>query len=303
MSEISLRQLEYAVAVADELHFGRAAARLSVSQPGLSSQLRALESKLGVDLFERTTRGVQITPAGVDLVQRARRVLGGVNELVAAADLHGRELGGSVKVAAIPTMAPYLMPAVISTLTAHWPQVTLQLQELQTAVMVDGIESGSVDFGLLALPVDVRSLVAHPIGSEDFHLAVPAGHELDASGSVEVAVMAELPMLLLEEGHCLREHALSACSLAGDVEHQDVRSAGLSTLTQMVAAGLGTTLLPASAVPIEARHGSGVATRPFVDNVPGRTVAFVWRPSDPRAEWFESAADALGDVLANTLRS
>ena len=115
--------------------------------------------------------------------------------------------------------------------------------------------------------------------------------------------MADLPMLLLEEGHCLREHALSACSLAGEVTAQDVRSAGLSTLTQMVAAGLGTTLLPASAVPIEARAGSGVATRPFANDVPGRTVAFVWRASDPRGELFESAADALGDVLANTLRS
>lgn len=303
MSDLTLRQLEYAVAVADERHFGRAARRMSVSQPGLSSQIRALEAKLGIELFERTTRGVQITPAGAEVVRRARLVASGVSELVASARLHDREMIGPVQVAAIPTMAPYLMPAVVSTLSAAWPTATLHLQELQTSVMVEAIESGSVDLGLLALPVDIGSLTSRPVGDEDFHLAVPVGHELATGGPVDVAVLGALPMLLLEEGHCLREHALAACSLADDVPHRDVKSAGLAMLTQMVAAGLGATLLPASAVPVEARAGSGVVARPFRGGVPGRTVAFVWRPTDPRASWFESVAADLSVVVADVLRS
>lgn len=293
MNRPTLRQLEYAVALADHGNFGRAADAVHVTQPGLSSQIRELEHRVGVPLFERTSRQVRLTPAGADVVARARAVLREVDELSRAAGLHQGTLRGQLRLAAIPTMAPYLLPALLPTLRARWPDVRVELQELQTAAMVDALDRGDLDLGLLAVPYDTRALHVEPVAHEPFLLALPTDHELVGTDPVPVSVLAGLPVLLLEEGHCLHDHALQACRVAGDVDHGDVRNVSLATLSQMVAGGGGVTLLPASAVAVETRPGSGVTARPFAPPRPGRTIALAWRGTDPRSSLFAATAAAL----------
>jgi LysR family hydrogen peroxide-inducible transcriptional activator len=288
MSSPTLRQLEYAVSVADHEHFGRAAAASVVSQPGLSSQIQELERRLGVTLFERSNGPVRLTAAGTEVIERARRVLSEIDELVIAASMHDGVLRGTLRVAAIPTMAPYLVPSLVRTLRRVWPDVELHLQEMQTAALVDAVEKGDVDIGLLAIPIDTRSLHVETILEEPFLLALPEGHELSGSDPLPLKVLATLPVLLLEEGHCLRDHTLTACNLAGQVDHREIHAASLATLTQMVASGVGVTLLPSTAVSVEARPGTGIAVRPFQEPSPGRTIALAWRRTDPRATAFEA---------------
>lgn len=296
MSGVTLRQLEYVIALADELHFGRAAVRCNVSQPGLSTQVRALEERLGVELFERSKRHVSLTAAGRDVIDRARRILADVDDLGVVALAHSGDVVGPVDVAAIPTMAPYVFPSTVATLGRLWPDARLRLSEHQTDELVRRVVNGSLDVGLLAIPVETGSLVVEPIVEEAFELALPVGHPDADPGPIELGELADLPMLLLEDGHCLREHVRSACALAGSVDATEVTSAGLSTLTQMVAAGLGVTLLPKSAVPVEARAGSGVITRRFTTSNAGRTLAMVWRPTDPRGRLFAAAAERLASA-------
>lgn len=297
MSEPTFRQLEYIVALADHGHFGRAAAAVHVSQPALSAQVRELEDRLGVTLFERDRRSTRPTDAGVDVVERARTILRDVGDLVAAAAGRGQELTGTVRVGAIPTMAPYLLPALTGAVRRVWPGASLELSELRTDDLVEAVETGALDLGLLATPYDTGSLAVTDLGEESFVLTLPEGHELAGRGPLPVAILAELPVLLLEDGHCLRDHALAACSLAGAVDHAEVRSASLSTLSQMVAAGVGVTLLPESALTVEAREGSGLTTRPFTAPAPGRAIALVWRGSDPRGPHYEELADAVRPAI------
>jgi len=295
----TLRQLEYALAVAEHGHFGRAAAALHISQPGLSAQVRELERRLGVVLFERSRSTTRPTPAGVEVLARARRLLADAADLVRVAQSHEGAVRGPVRLAAIPTLAPYLLPAVVVELRRRWPAVELELAELRTSDLVAGVVDAEVDLGLLATPVDTGDLAVRDLGFEPFLLAVAAGHELAGSDALPATALAEVDLLLLEDGHCLRDHALAACRLAGAAgSHRDVRNASLAVLSQMVAGSDAATLLPASAAGVEARPGSGVVTRSFAERELGRTVSMVWRPSDPRAPLFAEAADALVDVVA-----
>lgn len=304
MSELTLRQLEYAVAVCEEEHFGRAAERVAVSQPGISAQIRALEQALGVVLFERTSRGARMTPAGAAILPKARAVLLAAGELAQAASLHRHGLQGVLRIAAIPTMAPYVLPSLVRQLHQRWPSVELQLREMQTSRLVDAIETGRVDIGLLAVPVDTGSLHVEVIGDEEFVLALPADHALASSDApLPLSALGSLPVLLMEEGHCMHEHARSACALAGHSEFTVVESAGLSTLTQMVVTGAGVTLLPDAAIGIEARPGSGVVVRRFREPAPKRTVALVWRHTDPRAGEFTAAVADEGNTLRAAIGS
>ena len=286
----SLRQLAYAVALADHRHFGRAAEAEHVSQPGLSSQIRELESRLGVALFERDSRSVRPTPAGEEVVARAREVLRRSDELVLAAALHGRAPHGRLRLAAIPTVAPYLLPALVSLMRGQWPGIDPVLRERQTAPMIAAIEEGSIDLGLLALPWETGGLRLAAIEDEPFLLALPEGHELATSTPAPLSALADLPMLLLEEGHCLRDHALAVCARAGSIQEADIHSASLTTLARLAARGEGATLLPARAAAVEAGPGAGLVTRPFEPPAPGRTVALAWRSTDPRASHYETLA-------------
>ena len=293
MERPTLRQLEYAVAVADHRHFGRAAEAVCVTQPGLSGQIQQLERRLGVRLFERSGREVSLTSVGAEIVERGRGLLRDADDLAVAASLHRGTVRGRLRVAAIPTMAPYLLPALTRTMRERWPEAHLELWEQQTRPMVAAAQSGNVDLGLLAVPYDTGSLHVEPVADEPFHLALPGGHRLAGAESLPLGALADLPVLLLPDGHCLRDHALNACEIAGRVEHSEVRAASLSTLAQMVVGGAGVTLLPASAVGVEARPGSGIVTRPFEPPAPGRGIALVWRPTDPRSELFAAMAADL----------
>ncbi len=286
----TLRQLEFALALAEHRHFGRTADAVHVSQPGLSSQIKELEERLGVTLFERDRRNVRITPSGEAVVSRASEILRLVDELLLDASLMAGKVQGRLRLAAIPTMGPYLLPTLRRELKAKWPFVELVLFELRTAEILRSVKQGDIDIGLIALPFDTGDLHVEALDDDPFMLACAEGHELAGEAPADIAALQEVPVLLLEEGHCLRDQVQSLCAQLGGVAHREVHQASLSTLVQMVAGGAGVTLLPASAVEVEARPGSGVCVRPIAQQGVGRTQALVWRPSDPRSQHFAAFA-------------
>lgn len=285
----TLQQLAYLVALDRHGHFGRAAAACFVSQPALSNQIRELERRLGTTLVERLPRGIRLTPAGAAAVTRARAVLAAVDELVEEAGADAGELTGAVTLGVIPTVAPYLLGALVPTLCGRFARAELRIVELRTEDLLARLRDGTVDLALCALPVAGRDLEAATLADDPFLLAVPAGHTLALErGPVDLDVLRHQRVLLLEDGHCLRDQALSVCEMAG-ADPADVTATSLPTLVQMVAAGAGVTLLPASAVGVEARPGNGVAVRRF-RTPPQRTLGFVWRRSSPRHAAYQELA-------------
>jgi len=282
MSDLKLKDLRYLVALADERHFGKAAQRSFVSQPTLSAQLKKLESYLGVQLIERQPNRVALTAAGEEIVARARRILEASDEVLALARSHRDPLAGKLRMALLPTIGPYLLPRVAREIHKALPRLELQLYEYQTWQMLEKLSAGQVDVGILALPVNLEGLEARPLYDEPFALAVPADHRLAKKKEVKVEDLKDETLLLLEDGHCLRDQALAVCSSAGVQEKQDFRATSLETLRQMVATGAGVTLLPELA----SRSGYGtsrdVVLRPFVAPAPTRQVGAVWRKTTAR---------------------
>lgn len=287
----SVQQLAYLVALADHGHFGRAAAACHVTQPGLSSQVRELERRLGCVLVERSPRAIRLTPVGEQIADRARRVLRELDDLTEAAQLDAEGLVGAFRLGLIPTVAPYVLPDFVAALLDAHPRVELQLVEDRTDGLVQRLRAGELDAVVMALPVEGDDLRHVDLGVDPFLLAVPAGHRLARAKGVDVDVLADLPVLLLEEGHCLREQALSVCHLVR-TEPTSMAATSLPTLVQMVAAGQGVTLLPATTVALEAREGSGVVAVPLRD-APSRTLALVWRATSPRAARYAELAGLL----------
>jgi len=296
MERPTLQQLSYLVALAEHHHFGRAAAACHVTQPALSSQLRELERRLGVTLVERSARGARLTPAGIAAAARARIVLTGVDELAEeAADAAG-EVHGPFGLGVIPTIAPYLLGRLVPTIVSRFPHAELRLEELRTAELLSGLRAGDVDLGLCALPVPEPDLATEALADDPFLLAVPADHALaGGQGPVAIEELARHRVLLLEDGHCLRDQALSVCDLVG-TQPTDVSATSLPTLVQMVAAGGGITLLPASAAAIEARPGNGIAVRRIREPV-HRTIGFVWRATSPRGDSYRELARLTRPLL------
>ncbi len=289
----TVQQLRYAVAVADERHFGRAAAACHVSQPSLSAQVRELETRLGVDLFERTSRGVLLTPAGATLVDRARRVLTEVDDLGTAAEALADPLAGPLHLGVIPTLAPYLVPGLVRRVRSALPDLRLHLHEQQTERLLDGLVDGRIDAAVLALPVERPGLTSRELYVEPFVLAVPEGHRLAGRGSCSIEDLISEPLVLLEEGHCLRDQALDVCRLAGREGGTEIQGTSLGTVVQMVATGLGVTLLPATAVDVEVKRDTGVVVVPFGRPVPTRTIGAAWRASSPRVDVIHRLADLV----------
>jgi LysR family hydrogen peroxide-inducible transcriptional activator len=288
----TLAQLRALVAVAEHRHFGRAAAALPVSQPTLSSAVAALERTMGIQLVERTTRSVVLTPAGQEIARRAQAVLGAVDDLVAVAERARAPLTGEITLGVIPTIAPYVLPRLMPTLRAARPQLRVALREEQTAALLGGLRAGTVDVALLALPADEPGITEIPVYREDFVLVLPAGHPLAGGSAVPVAALGGQEVLLLEDGHCFREQALDVCREAGARERAELRGASLSTIVQMVAGDLGVTLLPASAVAVEVGEGRGLAVATFRSPPPRRTVGLAYRATSARArDWALLAAD------------
>lgn len=281
LSGLSLRDLEYVVAVAEEGHFGRAAERCSVSQPTLSVQVRKLETALGLVLFERSNRRVLMTAAGQVIVRQARTVLGEAQRLLAlATEGRGAPLTGRLVLAAIQTLGPYYFPLVLRLLRQEFPLLSLALSEARTAEILDGLRDGRVDAALVSLPVPTGGLTVSLLFVEPFWLACPAEHPLAQGGALRATDIAGPDLLLLDEGNCLRDQTVAACG-AGSSAGRHATS--LETLRSMVAAGAGYTLLPALAVPSGPDPSGLTVTRGFDADGPGRTIALAWRSSDPRA--------------------
>lgn len=289
--------MSYLVALADEGHFGRAADACAISQPGLSSQIKELERRLGSVLVERLPRGIRLTPEGVDVVARARRVLSDVDELIDAARVNTNSLRGLLVVGAIPTVAPYLLADLVPAVVGVHNQATLRFEELPTQELLSALRSGSIDVALCALPVDGTDLVSCPILRDEFLLAVSNTSVLaEDVGPLKLSLLPRLNVLLLDDGHCLRDQALEVCANA-HAQATDLRATSLPTLVQMVAAGVGVTLLPVTAASVEARAGNGIAVRHFT-KPPFRTLAMVWRASSPRGAIYRS----ISNDFANRLR-
>ena len=286
------------VAVAEKRNFSSAATTLGVSQSTLSQALAALEAGLGAPLVERSTRRVFLTPEGAQLLPRAQAVIDAVDTFTAAAAGVSDPLRASIRLGLIPTVAPYVLPTVLAGLTEQLPDLTLQVIEDQTERLLTALRAGALDAALIALPADAPGVTALPIYEEDFVLALPPGHPLSGKTRVPVTALADLPLLLLDEGHCLRNQALAVCQKAGvQAEPADTRAASLATAVQCVSGGLGVTLIPQSAVPVEATRSRLELAR-FAPPRPGRRIGLVFRSSSGRDESYRELADVIGVLIS-----
>ncbi|MGW5674560.1 LysR substrate-binding domain-containing protein [Streptomyces sp. NPDC003860] len=295
----TLAQLRAFAAVAEHLHFRDAAAAIGTSQPALSGAVSALEEALGVQLVERTTRKVLLSPAGERLAARAKAVLDAVGELLEEAEAVRAPFTGVLRLGVIPTVAPYLLPSVLKLVHDTYPDLDLQVHEEQTSSLLDGLAAGRLDLLLLAVPLGVPTVTELPLFDEDFVLVTPDAHWLGGRTDIPREALRELPLLLLDEGHCLRDQALDVCREAGRGPDTAVTTtaAGLATLVQLVAGGLGVTLLPRTAVEVETGRGA-LGTGYFADPAPSRRIALAMRTGAARQGEFEEFARALRAALA-----
>ncbi|MFK0291548.1 LysR substrate-binding domain-containing protein [Streptomyces sp. NPDC090442] len=295
----SLAQLRAFVAVAEHLHFREAAAEIGMSQPALSGAVAALEETLGVQLLERTTRKVLLSPAGERVAARARTVLDAVGALLEEAEAARAPFTGVLRLGVIPTVAPYLLPTVLRLVHDTYPDLDLQVHEEQTASLLDGLAHGRLDLLLLAVPLGAPQVTEIPLFDEDFVLVAPQDHWLGGRGDIPRAALKELDLLLLDEGHCLRDQALDVCREAGRDENAPVTTsaAGLSTLVQLVAGGLGVTLLPRTALRVETARNDLLTTGYFADPAPARRIALAMRSGSARQPEFEEFAGALRGAM------
>lgn len=276
---MNIRDLRYLVALADLKHFGRAAEACHVSQPTLSTQLKKLEDELGVSLIERAPRRIMLTDAGKNIAERARKILSEVEQLREAARQAADPEAGSIRLGLFPTLGPYLLPHVVPRLRARFPRLELLLVEEKTEVIVRMLREGKLDAGILALPIHADQLHVELLFEEPFLLAVPEHHRLAHREHLSLRDLADESLLLLEEGHCLRDQALDVCHLAGAGEKSGFRATSLETLRQMVAANVGITLLPMLAIKPPVPRSDTIKLLQFEDAKPSRQVAMVWRKS------------------------
>ncbi|MGI5402635.1 LysR substrate-binding domain-containing protein [Streptomyces sp. CA-135486] len=295
----SLAQLRAFAAVAECLHFRDAAAAIGMSQPALSGAVSALEDVLGVQLLERTTRKVLLSPAGERLAVRAKAVLDAVGELMEEAEAVQAPFTGVLRLGVIPTVAPYLLPTVLRLVHEKYPDLDLQVHEEQTSSLLEGLAGGRLDLLLLAVPLGVPFVTELPLFDEDFVLVTPEDHWLGGREDIPREALKELHLLLLDEGHCLRDQALDICREAGRADGAAVTTtaAGLSTLVQLVAGGLGVTLLPRTAVQVETGRNDRLVTGYFADPAPTRRIALAMRAGAARQGEFEEFAEALRDAM------
>jgi len=293
MNSITLKQLRYVDALARHGHFGRAAEACSISQPALSVQVRDLESVLGLPLFERGARHVRLTGFGQEFLARARVILEMVDDLGDLARASQDLFVGRLRIGVIPTIAPYLLPRVIARLSAAHPELDIQIRETVTPRLIDELGSGRLDTAILALPSGESGLEETPLFTEPMVL-VRAGAE--AGDPVPGADrLRDMRLLLLEEGHCFRDQALAFCKIPAGPRRDGLDGSSLSTLVQMVGSGIGVTLIPEMAVPVETRSAEVSISR-FPDPQPSRTVGMVWRKSSSLAEPLRGIADLVRDA-------
>lgn len=296
---MTLQELRYLVALADKGNFVRAAEACHVGQPTLSTQVKKLEDYLGVTLFERNKHHLMQTLIGKEIIEQARRALAVVEQIRELAR-HGRDpMGGPLRLGVMPTLGPYLVPYLLPTIRNTLPDLHLFLREDVTANLLERLRHGHLDALLLALPIHGEDVEVMALFREAFMVALPAGHALARKQQIKVNELTGQKVLLLEEGHCMRDQALEICGSSTSDEREEFKATSLETLRQMVAAGVGCTLLPALAtVPgVGSVQNSLVQIRPFAPPVPTRTIGIVWRRRYPR----EAAVRRLAEVFMATL--
>ncbi|MDX1626646.1 MAG: LysR substrate-binding domain-containing protein [Wenzhouxiangellaceae bacterium] len=299
---MNLRALHYLVTLADVRHFSKAAELCHVSQPTLSTQIRKLEEELDVQLVERSPRQVMLTEVGEDVVERARAILSESDAIRAIARRARDPHSGTLRLGLFPTLAPYLLPHVVPELRNRFPRLSLRLFEEKTEDVISMLTQGRLDAGLLALPVESEQLATRVLFEEPFVLALPEGHALAKKRSIVLDDLEDEELLLLEDGHCLREQALEVCQLAGAHEKLDFHATSMETLRQMVAAGTGITLMPVMAVNAPVAPTRNLVTRPFAQPGPKRTIALVWRKSSALSPFLEELAEVFAGIDPDLLK-
>ena len=293
MRNLTLKQLRYFEALAQQGHFGRAAEICAISQPALSMQIKELEQSLGTPLFERGPRQVRLTAFGESFAERVRGILRSVDELGDLARASVGQLAGQLRIGVIPTIGPYLLPRILSELTTAYPGLDLHVRETVTSRLITELAEGRIDTAILALPVSEPSLEEVPLFEEEFVLVRPAADAGEPVPNREM--LREMRVLLLEEGHCFRDQALSFCNLQGRQPRELLEGSSLSTLVQLVSAGIGVTLIPEMAVPVETRSAA-VSLSHFPGQVPRRTVGMVWRRTSPLSGQLQKLATIVQQI-------
>lgn len=281
---MNLRDLNYIVAVAQRRSFVQAAEKCFVSQPTLSTQIKKVENDLGVKIFERTNKKVLLTEVGESIVTSAERILAEVAQMKALAANAQEPLAGNLRLGAFPSLASYLFPDLVSTIKQAFPKIKLILIEEKTNILIAQLERGEIDAAFLSLPLKEDFLISQPLFDDAFELAVAPDHPLAAMKIINPLVLQKQQLLLLDEGHCMRDQALQFCQWSGAQEQFGVRAASLETLRQMVIAGTGVTLMPEIAIK---KEDKGICYIPFEAPVPKRTIGLVWRKSSVRTQLME----------------
>lgn len=293
---VSLRQLRYLESLAETRHFGRAAAACAVSQPALSMQIKELEDELKVSLVERRKSGIELTEQGEEIASRARTILAAVRDLVDYAKHQDGMLAGALKLGAIPSVAPYLLPAALPELQRRYPALSLQLRETVTENLVRELVAGDLDLIIVALPIDDPDVETFHLFDDRFVLALKASQGNRRLRHASTEMLADDRLLLLEEGHCLRDQALSYCRMVSPAARQSFGASSLATIVQMVANGYGITLLPEMAVAAEVHASDGIRLLPFHAPEPKRAIGLAWRKTSPRKRDFIQFAELLREA-------
>jgi LysR family transcriptional regulator, hydrogen peroxide-inducible genes activator len=293
---VTLRQLRYLEALAETLHFGNAAEVCAVSQPALSTQIKELEAELQVSLVERRKSGVALTEQGAEIARRARIILASVRDLLDHAQHGDRVLSGSLKLGAIPSIAPYVLPAALPELQRRFPKLNLQLRETMTDTLLHELAGGDLDLILIALPIDDAEVQTFHLFDDKFILALRANKDNKRIKRATASMLAHERLLLLEEGHCLRDQALSYCRMLTPEARDSFGASSLATIVQMVANGYGITLLPEMAIATEIHHPGNIRLLRFNPPEPKREIGLAWRKTSPRKAEFVQFGQLLLDV-------
>lgn len=293
----TLRQLQFLTALRAEGSFVAAAEAVGVTQPTLSAGIKDLEAALGQVLVERGRLGAVLTPSGEEAAERAARALGEVEELVRAVQAAGEPFSGVFRLGAIPTIAPFLLPRVLPLLKKKFPKLRLQMREDLTGRLVEALRARTVDAALIALPYEAHGIATAPIADDEFLFLCPEDHPLAKRNDLAPEHLRSEEVLLLEDGHCLRDHALAACRLPSSKRSTDVGATSLHTLVQMVGGGLGVTLLPKIAAEAGAAVGAHVAVRQFAQPLVGRSIGVAWREGSQREKEARMLASVLSELF------
>ncbi len=295
----TLRQLQYLTAVVEEKHFGKAAEKCFVTQSTLSAGIQDLEDLLETALLERTNRKVLTTPMGEEIARRARQILSLTDDLVDLAHSANNPLAGRIRIGVIPTISPFLLPRVLPAVRKNLPQLEVLLVEDQSERLLDQIEAGTIDVAVLAFPFNTRNLSSRSFAEEPFWVALPKSHPLARFEQLKPEQLPIGELLLLAEGHCMREHALSACQLPVSAQRKSVQATSLYTLIEMVASGLGITLIPQMAINSDMVRHAEIELRPLQgEQQAQREIGLVWRPSFRRTSALEQLANSFTEALA-----